>query len=137
MIIGNAVADAVLRATQDGTNVCSFTVAVNRKGKNKEKDTDYFKVSAWRGLAENCAKYVKKGMKVCVVGSVSVSTYNAQNGETRASMDVTANEVEFLTRVQDDSSSTPHEDYSQAPEVQRQPQSYADVSAEIGDELPF
>lgn len=135
-IIGNSTKDAELRTTQDGTNVCSFTVAVNKKGKKKGEngnDTDYFKVTAWRKLAEICASYIKKGNKVCVVGSVSVSTYTAQDGQMRASLEVTADDVEFLSSKSD---SAPKEDYSQAPEV---PQSsgYTDVSEDTFGELPF
>ena len=71
-------------------------MAVNRR-KGQDNETDYFRCSAWRELAESCAQYLKKGSKVCVWGSVSVSTYKAQDGTMRASMDVTASDVEFLT----------------------------------------
>jgi single-strand DNA-binding protein len=54
-------------------------------------------VTAWRQLGENCAKYLAKGRKVCVVGPVSLSTYTGNDGKTRAQMEVTADDVEFLT----------------------------------------
>ena len=54
-------------------------------------------MTAWRQLGELCAKYLAKGRKVCVVGVVSVNTYEGQDGVTRASMEVTADQVEFLT----------------------------------------
>lgn len=97
-IIGNLTKAPELRTTSTGINVCSFTVAVNRpKGKNKqEQEADFFRVTAWRERGETCAKYLTKGSKVCVVGSVSVSTYDS-NGKTFASLDVTADEVEFLS----------------------------------------
>lgn len=94
-IIGNLVRETELRTTQDGTSVCSFTVAVNRK-KDKEHP-DYFRVSAWRQLGENCSKYLSKGSKVCVIGPVTVRTYETSKGEHGASMEVTADEVEFLS----------------------------------------
>jgi single-strand DNA-binding protein len=75
-------------------------VAVNRRQKSAQAgqpDADFFRVTAWRGLAENCAKFLAKGRKVSVTGSVSVSTYNTQDGSTRASLEVTADDVEFLT----------------------------------------
>jgi single-strand DNA-binding protein len=78
--------------------VCSFTVAVNRRKtqNNQNPETDYFNVSAWRQLGENCAKFLDKGRKVCVVGSVSVRTWD--NGEKHgASLEVTADDVEFLS----------------------------------------
>ena len=74
-------------------SVCGFTVAVNRRGKD---EADYFNVSAWRQLGENCAKYLDKGRKVCVVGAVSVRTYTKNDGTFGASLEVTADDVEFL-----------------------------------------
>lgn len=97
-IIGNLTRDPESRTTQNGKQVCSFTVAVNRpRHAEGQPDVDFFRVNAWNALADNCARYLVKGKKVCVVGPVSVSTYTTQNGETRASMDVKADEVEFLT----------------------------------------
>ena len=94
-IIGNLTKDPELRSTQDGTSVCSFSIAVNRRrGQNQE--TDYFRVTAWRERGEVCAKYLQKGKKVCVIGPVTVRTYES-NGETKASMEVTADDVEFLS----------------------------------------
>lgn len=101
-IIGNLTRDPEMRTTRDGINVCSFSVAVNRRRREgQEKETDYFRVTAWRKLGENCAKCLHKGSKVAVTGSVSVSTYQAQDGSTRASLDVNANEVEFISPKQD------------------------------------
>lgn len=97
-IIGNLTRDPELRSTRDGIAVCSFTVAVNRRAKpGQPQEADYFRVTAWRGLAENCKKFLGKGRKVAVVGSVSVSTYTGNDGSTRASLDVTADDVEFLS----------------------------------------
>lgn len=84
--------------TQDGTTVCNFTVAVNRRGKQQDHpEADFFRVAAWRQLGDACAKYLSKGKKVAVVGSVSVSTYTGNDGVTRAQLDVLAQDVEFLT----------------------------------------
>ena len=72
-IIGNLVKDPELRSTQSGKQVCSFTVAVNRRVKpGEEAKADFFRVNAWNQLGENCGKYLTKGKKVAVVGSVSV-----------------------------------------------------------------
>jgi len=90
--------DPELRHTRDGIAVCSFTVAVNRPKKpDQQEATDYFRVSAWRALGENCAKWLIRGKKVAVVGAVSVSTYQGNNGETYANMEVQAQDVEFLS----------------------------------------
>ncbi len=99
-IVGNLTRDPELRSTRDGISVCSFTVAVNRRVRNAEAgqpEADFFRVTAWRGLGENCAKYLQKGRKVAVTGSVSVSTFTGNDGNTRASLEVTADDVEFLT----------------------------------------
>ena len=96
-IIGNLTKDPELRTTATGLSVCSFTVAVNRKKiKDGQQETDYFNVTAWRERGETCAKYLSKGKKVCVIGPVSVRTWES-NGKHGASMEVTADEVEFLT----------------------------------------
>lgn len=94
-IIGNLTKDPELRTTPTGKNVCTFTVAVNRRV-NGEDTADFFRVSAWNQLGESCAKYLAKGRKVAVLGSVSVHVFEA-NGKPGANMEVVAQEVEFLS----------------------------------------
>lgn len=94
-IIGNLTRDPETRVTQSGSSVCSFTVAVNRRGKSDE--ADFFRVSAWNKLAETCQQYLSKGRKVAVTGPVSVSTYTGQDGKAYANLEVMAQDVEFLT----------------------------------------
>ncbi len=100
-IIGNLVRDPETRTISTGDTVCSFTVAVNRRRKSQnanQPEADFFRVSAWRQLGENCQRYLAKGRKVCVIGSVSVSTYEAKDGSgTRFNMEVSADDVEFLS----------------------------------------
>ena len=100
-IIGNLTRDPETRTLANGTSVCSFTVAVNRRKSsqnNNQPEADFFRVSAWRQLGENCQRYLAKGRKVCVIGSVSVSSYEAKDGSgTRFSLDVNADDVEFLS----------------------------------------
>lgn len=95
IIIGNLTADPTQRTTQAGKTVSTFTVAVNRRGQGNQ--ADFFRISAWQKLGENCQKYLAKGKKVAVEGAVSVSTYTGQDGNTRASLDVLAQNVEFLS----------------------------------------
>ena len=96
-IIGSLGRDPELRSTPNGIPVCTFSVGVTRRKGNEEPQTDWFKVTAWRQLGENCNRYLAKGKKVFVSGPVSVSTYTAKDGTTRASMEITADEVEFLS----------------------------------------
>lgn len=109
-IIGNLTKDADSRITQSGHNVTSFTVAVNRRHREGQQDqADFFRVTVWDKLAEIC-KPLTKGKKVAVVGAVSVSTYQAQDGSTRASLDVMANEVEFLSPKEQQKQESPKSD---------------------------
>ena len=97
-IIGNLTKDPELRSTQDGTSVCGFTVAVNRQKtkNNPEPGADFFNVNAWRGLGENCARYLEKGRKVCVIGRISLRTWE-KDGKHGASLEILAEDVEFLS----------------------------------------
>ena len=98
-IIGNLTHDPTSRTANNGRDVCNFTVAVNRRQKDASGNSiaDFFKVAVWGELGKSCQQYLAKGRKVAVVGSVSVSTYQAQDGSTRANLDVVAQDVEFLT----------------------------------------
>lgn len=97
-IIGNLTRDPETRTTAGGKSVCTFTVAVNRRStKGNQPEADFFRVSAWGAQGENCQRYLAKGRKVAVLGSVSANAYQAQNGEARASLEVMAAEVEFLS----------------------------------------
>ncbi len=136
-IIGNLTRDPQLRTTQTGVNVCDFTVAVNRRQSAQQRqngqqpEADFFRVTAWRELGENCSKYLAKGRKVAVIGPVSVSTYSGNDGVTRANLEVTADEVEFLTpRDQQGGAPAPAQGYAApaaapAPAGQYAPQGYA------------
>ena len=98
IIIGNLTKDPVLRTTQTGKDVCFFTVAVNRRQRQDgQQEADYFNVSAWNETGLNCSKYLAKGRKVMVCGSVSVRAYSTQDGRNGATLEVMASEVEFLT----------------------------------------
>jgi single-strand DNA-binding protein len=101
MIIGNVGRDPELRYTQSGVAVCGFSVAVNRTwtqdGEQREEVT-WFRVSAWRGLAETCNQYVHKGMQIMVAGRIGASAYTGQDGEPRAGLELTALDVQFLGR---------------------------------------
>ena len=95
-IIGNLTNDPTVRATAQGITVCDFTVAVNRRQKG-DQEADFFRVTAWRQLGENCSRFLAKGRKVAVRGPVSARTYTAKDGSTRVSLEVTAEDVEFLS----------------------------------------
>ena len=104
MLIGNLVRDPEARALANGTNLTTFTIAVN--GRGKDADTTYFRITAWRQLAENCSRFLEKGKKVAVLGSVSLSTYTKKDGTGGASLEVNADQVEFLSPKSENSEKT-------------------------------
>lgn len=95
-LIGNLTNDPETRTTPNGNTVCSFTLAVNRK-KAAEPTTDFFRINAWRNLGEVCGRCLTKGKKVAVVGELHPRLYEDKTGKTRLSLDVEADEVEFLS----------------------------------------
>ena len=105
VMIGNLTKDPEIRTTNGGHSVCTFTLAINRRiaDKNGERQADFIPVVCWRGLGENCAKYLKKGSKVGVSGSINVRRYEDKNGSKRYVTEVLADEVEFLDRKEKDS----------------------------------
>lgn len=121
IIVGNVGRDPELRYTQSGTAVCDFSVAVSRRwtdrqsGQQREKTT-WFRVSAWRALAETASQYVHKGMQIMVAGEVDVSAYMGQDGEPRGSLDLTARDIQFLGRAGERMDVSDDEDYPSEPE---------------------
>lgn len=100
ILIGNLTRDPELRTTASGVSVCNFSIAVNRRFKNAQtgqQETDYFNVIAWRQLGELCSRYLAKGRKVAVVGSIQTRSYEANDGSKRTAVDIVADEVEFLS----------------------------------------
>ena len=97
-IIGNVTHNPELKNTPNGVPVCSFSVAVNRR----DKDALFYRVTAWRGLGETCAKYLQKGKKVAVIGEPDLRTYTGRDGMEKTALEVTASDVEFLSPRSDD-----------------------------------
>ena len=98
-LIGNLTRDPEMRSTQSGIPVCNFSIAVNRRFRNQQtgqQETDFFNIVAWRQLAELCSRYLTKGRKVAVTGSIQTRSYEAQDGSKRTAFDIVADEVEFL-----------------------------------------
>lgn len=95
-IIGNVSNDPETKETKNAS-VCVFNVAVNNK-----ETAIFYRVNAWRGLGEICQKYVEKGKKVAVIGDLNPRLYESK-GKTMMSLDITADEVEFLSaKAKDD-----------------------------------
>lgn len=145
-IIGNVTHTPSLktvRVSGDDVAVCSFTVAVNDKAGG---EAQFFNVTAWRGLAQTCGKWLQKGKKVSVVGKVSARAYTSKDGEARCALELKADEVEFLspreqtTEQRDEMPSTQGAlgyqkgDAWKKPDTTAEDNGFTDVS---GDGLPF
>ena len=98
-LIGNLTRDPEMSETSSGIPFCRLGIAVNRpySGSDGERATDFFNVTVWRTQAENCGRYLKKGSKVSVVGSLQNRSYEDKDGIKRNVTDIVASEVEFLS----------------------------------------
>lgn len=96
ILIGRLTRDPELRYTPNGTAVCNFSLAINRKFNRDE--TDFIDIVVWRGLAENCANYLGKGRLAAVEGRLQVRTYETQEGQKRKVTEVIADDVRFLDK---------------------------------------
>ena len=99
IITGNLVRDPEGGTTQGGVNYARFTVAVRKRyHREGEQDSQFIQVTAWRGLSDTCMKYLKKGRKVAVTGEPQARAWIGRDGEARGGIEITADEVEFLSR---------------------------------------
>lgn len=97
-LIGRITKDLELKKTQSGISVCSFTIAVDRKFKNKqtgEKETDFINIVTWRDTAEFVGKYLAKGVRIGVSGSLQVRSYEDKNGDRKYVTEVVADDITF------------------------------------------
>lgn len=95
-IVGRLTRDPEHRTTQSGVSVTTLGVAVTRRMNREE--ADFFNVIAWRGLADNCAKYLVKGQQIAVVGELRTRSYDAKDGTKRYVTEIQADDIEFLAK---------------------------------------
>lgn len=103
-IVGRLTKEPELRTTPNGVNVATMSVAVTRR-MNREQ-ADFFNVIAWRGLADNCAKYLVKGQQIAVAGELRTRSYEANDGSKRYLTEIQADDIEFLAKPGAASAST-------------------------------
>lgn len=94
VLMGHLVRDPELKQTNSGESVTSFSLAVNRTGKNGE--CDFFDITAWRKTAELAANYLKKGSPVLVCGRLQNRSWTDKQGNKRTVTEVVADEVAFI-----------------------------------------
>jgi len=93
-IIGRLTRDPELKYLENGTPICNFSVAVNRRF-NKEV-TDFFNVTAWKKVAELCANYLTKGSQVAIIGRMESRKYENKEGQKVTVWELQVDEVQFL-----------------------------------------
>ena len=103
MLIGNVGSDPEMRYTPNGKAVTSFRMATNYRyvgsdGERKE-ETEWFRVNVWGRQAESCNQFLSKGKRVYVEGRLHSRNWEGQDGQTRTSLEVSANRVIFLDKV--------------------------------------
>lgn len=102
MIIGNLGADPEMRYMADGTAMTSFRVATTRNftgsDGDRREETEWFSVTAWRKLAEQCSQYLQKGRKVYVEGRLRTRSWDGPDGQRRYRTEVVADKVLFLDK---------------------------------------
>lgn len=125
ILIGNLTKDPETGSTQSGVAYCRFSIAVNRRF-SKENETDFFNVVCWRALAENCSKFLEKGKKVCISGSIQIRQYE-QEGIKKTAVDIVADEIEFLSPINKE----------EAKEQPEKKQETVGNLTPVDDELPF
>lgn len=138
-LIGNLTRDPEVSETPSGVPYCRFSIAVNRSysGPDGERATDFFNITVWRAQAENCGRYLAKGRKVAVVGSLQNRTYEDKDGVKRTVTDIVASDVEFLTsRNQNEGSSDFDQSAPAAPRANRAP-AKPTLEQVDDDQLPF
>lgn len=139
--VGNLTRDPESKTTNSGITLCTFTIAVNRRG--SEQEADFVRVTVWRQLAQNCLLYLAKGKKVAVTGSITANAYMGNDGKPRASLELNADDVEFLSprgEVLREAAYLKEEREA----IQNEPeqgsmlkQNTGFVEVDLGDDLPF
>ena len=140
ILIGNLTRDPETMTTSSGITKCNFTVAVQRRFANAQgvREADFIPVVCWRQTAELCARYLSKGRKVAVEGSIQVRSYDAQDGTKRYVTEIVADNVEFLSSREDGGSRQgSYAPASPAPAPRSAAPASSDFTEVDDDELPF
>ena len=135
ILIGNLAADPESRTTQSGVQQCTLRLAIQRRFANQQgqREADFFTVICWRQTAEFAARYLSKGRKIAVEGSIQNRSYTAQDGSKRYVTEINAEHIELLDRAPE----TAPQPAAQALKAEPPKQMRADEFIEYDDELPF
>lgn len=117
----------------------NFSIASDTRNKDSGGDplTNFYRVSAWRGLGDTCAKFLHKGDRVAVAGDLLFRTYKDKNGQERAAMQVTLTDIDFLNdRARGENVAQTKPQQSQGSKIKQQTPSQVTLEDD-NDELPF
>jgi single-strand DNA-binding protein len=141
ILIGNVGKDPEIRHLENGTPMCSFSLATSENYTNKSGEkvtnTDWHNIVLWRQLAEVAGKYVKKGSQVYIEGRIKSRSYDDKDGNKKYITEIVGDTLKLLGRKPDDSgSSAPAATSAHEPRAQQEADVYAQ-GAVGGDDLPF
>ena len=123
ILIGNLANDPEARTTQSGISQSTFRIAVQRRFANQQgvREADFLTVVAWRQTADFCNRYLSKGRRVAVEGSIQTRSYDAQDGSKRYVTEIIAESVEALdSRNNENGNHAPYGDPGPTPPPQGQ-----------------
>lgn len=148
ILVGNLTRDPESKQIPSGVSCATFTVACNRRFVNQQgvREADFLNCVAWRGQADFVLRYLKKGSKVAVEGTIQTRTYDAQDGSKRYVTEISVDQIESLGSRSDGASRDDNASFVPPPEQNARPTSFSG-SASHGmsggftevedDELPF
>ena len=140
ILIGNLANDPEARTTQSGISQSTFRIAVQRRFANQQgvREADFLTVVAWRQTADFCNRYLSKGRKVAVEGSIQVRSYDAQDGSKRYVTEIIADNIEALgSRDEGQGQARPRDNGPTPPPAPPAGPAMNDFTEVEDDELPF
>ena len=143
ILMGRLTRDPEMRTTPQGTSVCSFSIAVNRRfSREGQQQADFINCVAWRQQAEFICKYFSKGSMIAVVGSIQTRTWDGQDGKKQYATEVVVDEAHFTGSKTETGTNSGSQDFSQPAPQDSTPFDGFDAtgfSAMSGseDDLPF
>ncbi len=138
VLMGRLTATPELKQTASGTEVTSFTVAIDRSynKQGEEKQTDFINCTAWRGTAKFITSYFAKGQMIAVTGSIQTRNYEDKDGNKRTATEVLVNQASFCGGKNENNNSTNStQNYSSTPAPNTYENDFEELSGD--DDLPF
>jgi single-strand DNA-binding protein len=134
-IVGNVGSDPEISTSTNGIKTAKYSIAVTKKSKD-EKKTTWFRIIQFRYSAEFAENYIKKGMKILIVGEIEIDEYTDKNGIKQKSIQIIGEKCEIMSSLERDSEFGTNKNQPQQ-QPESQPQTFLEsIESESGD-LPF